>query len=186
MRSLRSESVLSHLTWGLMGIKFQDSYYSPSILLTEDYFSDSKGKKHDIQVKSYGSDGSLKNTAYYEYADVAVKSGSNTMMTIDKLSAPANGYIAVQYAVKIDYDTAMKLGAQGKQAAYKNEATASYDIYNEDGTYNDTLSSSAGKRRIFRNRNGWVYKKVGTGVYTDDRTNLVVPYTVGINRDRLL
>ncbi|MBP3326036.1 MAG: hypothetical protein J6L77_06435 [Coprococcus sp.] len=170
---------------GINGIKFEDTYYSTSILLTEDYFSDSKGKKHDIQVKSYGSDGSLKNTTYYEYADVAVKSGSNTTMTIGNLSAPANGYIAVQYAVKIDYDTYMKLGAQGKQAAYKNKATASYDIYNEDGTYNDTLSSSAERDGYFGTETGWVYKKVGTGVYTDDKTNLVVPYTVGINRDRL-
>ncbi len=170
---------------GINGIKFQDSYYSTSILLTEDYFSDSKGKKHDIQVKSYASDGSLKNTAYYEYADVAVQTGSNTTMTIKDLSAPANGYIAVQYAVKIDYDTAMKLGAQGKQAAYKNKATASYDIYNEDGSYNDTLSSSAERDGYFGTETGWVYKQVGTGVYTDDKTNLVVPYTVGINRDRL-
>ena len=169
----------------LTDVKFEDKYVSSAIVLAKDYYTDTNGNKKDIQIKTYRSDGSLTDTSWYSYSDVAVTSGTTTNMTITGLTIPSNGYVTVQYAVKVDNDAYMKLNSKGTNATYDNTAKASYNVYNDDGTINDTLSASVKKEGSYGTATKWIYKSVGTGVYTNDKTNLVVPYTVGINRDRL-
>ena len=169
------------------GVTLKDTYNSSEIPLAVDYYEDESGAKKDLKLCIYNGDGSRSSVTYYKYAEVGVKdpATSHAEMQISGIDIPKNGYAELTYGVMVDKKTALKIDARGAEAMGYNTATGTYKIYDEDGNLVTTAESTVRKQAQFAPRAQWLYKTIEDAKKKDDGSAVLVPYTIGINRDRI-
>ena len=167
-------------------LTFNDKYSSASIKLSAGKYDDA-GTKKDVKVTTYSHDGSKIGEKFYTYSEVGATDLSKytcNMTLPDTFDIPANGKIEVNYFVEVSKKTALAVDATGSSAAYSNIANGSYPIKDNDGNVISTASSEIEKTGRFDPRAEWIYKTQADAFEKDDKSAILIPYTIGINRDR--
>lgn len=167
-------------------ITFSDKYTSTYIKLYKGGYKDSQNASKDIKVSAYSQDGSRISEKYYNYSDVGANAGANSAeMTIDNISIPKDGYVEIKYEVVVDKKTALTSDATGLLPGYVNNAKGKYVIYDKNGSPLTDAESEVEVEGMFSPRTDWIYKTKEDAFKSDDEENVLVPYTIGINRSRL-
>ena len=171
---------------GINGLIFNDKFSSPQLKLYDGLY-DEGGVKKDICLEIYSADNTRVSQDYYTFAEAGVASGSSSTkeMTIPGITIPKGGYAEVKYGIMADKKTLLKMDAQGTQAGYVNIAKGTYDITDSNGQTITTAETETRKEGSLDPRTDWIFKTMEDAQKKDDDSAVIVPYTIGINRNRL-
>lgn len=168
-------------------LTFSDKYISSDLKLIEGLYKPASGGKKDICLEIYTADNTRQSQTYYTFSEANLTHTSSTVseMTITGINIPKGGHAEIKYGIKADAKTLLKMDAKGYKAGYTNTAKGTYDIFDSNGNKLTTAETETKKEGSLNPRTDWIFKTVEEARKKDDDSAVIVPYTIGINRDRL-